>query len=65
MLNAAENYVLTCSHLLTTFVIQHKLHTHVLGARASEHPSPCLIIVGGYGDSGGGNVVSLVNYFHV
>lgn len=64
VLNAAENYVLTCSHLRTTFVIQHKLHAHALGA--NEHPSPCLIIVGGGdSDSIGGNVVSLVNYFDV
>lgn len=35
VLNAAENYVLTCSHLRTTFVIQHKLHTHGLSARVS------------------------------
>lgn len=69
VLNAAENYVLTCSHLRTTFVIQHKLHTRGLSARASKHTSPCLIIVGGGfdgdSDSGGGNVVSLVNYFDV
>lgn len=32
VLNAAENYVLTCSHLRTTFVIQHKLHAHGLSS---------------------------------
>lgn len=36
VLNAAENYVLTCSHLRTTFVIQHKLHAHGLSSASKQ-----------------------------